>query len=105
MPESSHKHLLFIDGHWCSGQKDAWLAVDNPATSQTVNEVAVAEIEDLDIALNACARGFSVWRKTPAIKRADVLLEAARLIRERLESLAQTLSLEQGKPCLRHAWK
>lgn len=98
MPESSHKHLLFIDGHWCSGQKDAWLAVDNPATSQTVNEVAVAEIEDLDIALNACVRGFSVWRKTPAIKRADVLLEAARLIRERLESLAQTLSLEQGKP-------
>lgn len=98
MSESSREHLLLIDGQWRAGHRAAWLAVDNPASGQTVAKVAVAESEDLDLALNAAAQGFTLWRKTPAIARAQVLLEAAQLIRQRLEPLAQTLSLEQGKP-------
>jgi succinate-semialdehyde dehydrogenase/glutarate-semialdehyde dehydrogenase len=38
-----------------------------------------------------------VWRNTSAAKRADIVLRAARLIRERVEDVAVAMTLEQGK--------
>jgi len=42
-----------------------------------------------------------VWRNTSAAKRADIILRAARLIRERVEDISVTMTLEQGKRLLR----
>jgi succinate-semialdehyde dehydrogenase / glutarate-semialdehyde dehydrogenase len=51
----------------------------------------------LDAALAAATEGFRVWRNTSAAKRADIILRAARLIRERVEDAAVAMTLEQGK--------
>jgi succinate-semialdehyde dehydrogenase / glutarate-semialdehyde dehydrogenase len=52
---------------------------------------------ELDAALAAATEGFRVWRNTSAAKRADIILRAARLIRERVEDAAVAMTLEQGK--------
>jgi acyl-CoA reductase-like NAD-dependent aldehyde dehydrogenase len=65
MPSLRTSIFCLLTAIGAQAKKDAWLAVDNPATSQTVNEVVVAEIEDLDIALNACARAFPFGAKLP----------------------------------------
>ena len=89
---------LFIAGQWRPGKAGETLAVKNPATDTTIGTVAVARRADLDEALAAAAKGFEVWRKTPAMERGKVMREAARLFRERAVATAQLLTLEQGKP-------
>ncbi|MBI5721818.1 MAG: NAD-dependent succinate-semialdehyde dehydrogenase [Burkholderiales bacterium] len=89
---------LFIAGVWRAGQAGETLPVKNPATDAVIGRVAVARKADLDEALAAAAKGFEVWRKTPAAQRAKVMREAARLVGERAEAIARLMTLEQGKP-------
>jgi succinate-semialdehyde dehydrogenase/glutarate-semialdehyde dehydrogenase len=53
---------------------------------------------DLDDALAAAEKGFAVWRNTSPAKRAQIILKAAALIRERVNEMALAMTLEQGKP-------
>jgi succinate-semialdehyde dehydrogenase/glutarate-semialdehyde dehydrogenase len=90
--------LLHIDGEWRAGRTGTNLPVHDPATGQRIGSVAVAEREDLDAALTAAARGFELWRRVPAVQRAKHMHEAARLLRERADTVARLLTLENGKP-------
>lgn len=89
---------LFIDGRWREGAAGRSLDVLNPATGESIGVVAYAEPADLDEALAAAARGFAVWRAKSAFERSTILRRAAGLLRERLEALAATMTMEQGKP-------
>jgi succinate-semialdehyde dehydrogenase / glutarate-semialdehyde dehydrogenase len=53
---------------------------------------------DLDAALEAAESGFAIWRQTSAAKRAEIILKAAQLVRQRVEEMAVAMTLEQGKP-------
>ena len=70
----------------------------DPATGKAIGSVAVATSADLDAAASAAAAGFEAWRRVPAVERAKTMREAARLFRERAETTARWLTLEQGKP-------
>ncbi len=89
---------LFIGGEWCQGSTGASEEVINPATEKVIGILPHASPDDLDRALDAAQRGFLVWRATPAVERAKVLKRAADLMRERVEHIAATLTLEEGKP-------
>lgn len=89
---------LFIDGAWSPAADGKTLDVLNPATGQVIGQVACAGKADLDRAQEAALRGFKVWRRVSAFERGKVLREAARLIRERAKTIAELLTLEQGKP-------
>ena len=54
--------------------------------------------EDLDDALAAASRGFSVWRKTSAFNRYKLMRKAADIFRQRAELVAWLITREQGKP-------
>jgi succinate-semialdehyde dehydrogenase / glutarate-semialdehyde dehydrogenase len=86
---------LFIDGEWKSADGQP---VINPADEGVLATVPHAGTAELDAALAAAKDGFRVWRNTSAAKRADIILRAARLIRERVEDIAVAMTLEQGKP-------
>ncbi|MBL8555376.1 MAG: NAD-dependent succinate-semialdehyde dehydrogenase [Phenylobacterium sp.] len=87
---------LYIGGAWRAARDS--LPVLNPATAQQVGAVPVASRADLDDALAAAADGFRIWSRTAPARRADVILRAARLLRERSEEIAETITLEHGKP-------
>jgi succinate-semialdehyde dehydrogenase/glutarate-semialdehyde dehydrogenase len=89
---------LFIDGRWRPALAGETIAVENPATSQVIGQVAHARQADLDLALAAADKGFQIWRSTPPIERAKVLRRAADLLRERADAIGTLLSMEQGKP-------
>lgn len=89
---------LFIDGQWCDAKDGRTMEVINPATAEPIGKVAHASIEDLDRALLAARSGFETWRKMPAHERAAVMRNAAGLLRERADSIATILTMEQGKP-------
>jgi succinate-semialdehyde dehydrogenase / glutarate-semialdehyde dehydrogenase len=70
--------------------------VINPADESVLGIVPHASRQDLSDALAAAEEGFKVWSRTSPAKRAEVILRAVQLMRERVEAMAMTL--EQGKP-------
>lgn len=89
---------LLILNTWQDAASGQTLPVRNPATGDVLGQVAHAGIADLDRALAAAQQGFDVWRNTSAHERQAVLRRAAVLLRERADSIATLLTMEQGKP-------
>ncbi|AHY51439.1 NAD-dependent succinate-semialdehyde dehydrogenase [Bradyrhizobium japonicum] len=86
---------LYIDGQWkrASGQP-----IINPAGESVLGTVPTATKADLDDALAAAEKGFAIWRSTAPARRAQIILKASALIRERVDVMAAAMTLEQGKP-------
>jgi succinate-semialdehyde dehydrogenase/glutarate-semialdehyde dehydrogenase len=96
---SNYPHVqLYIDGHWREGADARKLPVRNPATGDVMGELACAETSDLEEVAQAAHRGFDVWRKISAFDRYKMMRKAAQLLRDRAETVAQLMTLEQGKP-------
>jgi succinate-semialdehyde dehydrogenase / glutarate-semialdehyde dehydrogenase len=89
---------LFIDGEWKAGAQGRTIDVVNPATEAVIGRVAHAEIVDLDAAVAAAQTGFGTWKRMNAYERANIMRRAANLLRERADSIARLMTLEQGKP-------
>jgi succinate-semialdehyde dehydrogenase/glutarate-semialdehyde dehydrogenase len=87
---------LYIGGAWKKAVEG--LPVLNPADESVIGMVPIASRSDLDAALAAAADGFRTWSRTPPAKRAELMLRAARLMRERTEEIAYAITLEHGKP-------
>jgi len=87
---------LFIAGKWRGAARD--MAVVNPATEAELGRLPCAAISDLDDALDAAEKGFRLWGRTSPRERSDTILRAAALMRARQEEIAQSITLEHGKP-------
>ena len=86
---------LYIDGQWKSADGQP---VFNPADDSVLGIVPHATRADLDAALESAERGFRTWSRTAPAKRAEIIVRAAQIMRERLDELAVAMTLEQGKP-------
>lgn len=87
---------LFIDNQW---RKTAdTLPVLNPATEAEIGRLPVAGRSDLDDAMEAAERGFRLWSRTAPRERAQIILRAASLLRERAAQIAPSITMENGKP-------
>ena len=62
-----------------------------------VGTVAHADKSDLDEAVAAAEKGFKVWRAISSYDRSKVMRKAADLMRERAETIATLMTMEQGK--------
>ena len=98
MSDHSNLHLL-IGGEKVSGGGRDMIEVIDPATAEVLGSLPTATTDDLDTALANADKGFHVWRKESADKRAAVLTKAGQLLRERAKDIGTLLTKEQGKPC------
>src|SRR5438445_6061120 len=87
---------LYIGGKWHKSRDTH--PVLNPVDESVIGQHPVASIANLDNALAAAAEGYRIWSRTSPAKRAEVILRAAGLMRERIEEIAFTITLEHGKP-------
>lgn len=89
---------LYIDGTWAGGSTGSILPIIDPATEETIGELACAMAADLDRTLQAAKRGFAVWRSVSAFERCKIMRAAAEIMRQRAIGIAHEMSREQGKP-------
>src|SRR6201996_4093182 len=89
---------LFINGSWTPAAGGRPIDVVNPATGDKIGTVPHAAISDLDRALEAADKGFRTWRKVSAFDRSKLMRKAADLLRERADTIARLMTMEQGKP-------
>ena len=89
---------MLIAGEWTRGTGAGAEPVLDPSTETSLGDLPHASQADLARAAEAAQAAFPGWSRTPAMERRRILMEAARLIRERAELIAHVMTLEQGKP-------
>ena len=89
---------MFINGEWVEARSGATFEVTNPATGEIIGTVADGGAEDAEAAIAAADAAQSAWGATTAFERADLLMEAWRIMTERSVDLAALMTKEQGKP-------
>ena len=94
----TEKLEMLIDGKWCQGSDGRNQELINPATEETLARVPLANGSDLQLAVEASARGFKVWKNFTPVSRQIILEKAAQLIEKRANKIGKILTLEMGKP-------
>ncbi len=91
---------LFIDNRWVDAAGGRTFEDVNPATGETLAQIAEASADDVDRAVRAARRAFDEgpWRKMKAMERAALLRKVGELILQRKDELIQLESMDSGKP-------
>jgi succinate-semialdehyde dehydrogenase/glutarate-semialdehyde dehydrogenase len=88
---------MYINGAWRDGANGKTLAIENPATGETVAHAAYGEVSDALDAMDAAATAFPAWKAATAYARGAHMDKAAALIRARADEIGRALTLENGK--------
>jgi aldehyde dehydrogenase (NAD+) len=90
---------LFINNEWRPAASGRRFAVENPATEETIAEVALGDAADVDNAVGAARACFDsdAWRGVSARKRGRMLTKAADLLESRLDEFARLETAHNGK--------
>jgi succinate-semialdehyde dehydrogenase/glutarate-semialdehyde dehydrogenase len=98
----SDKKLLktkaYINGQWVDGDGGNTFAVTDPATGDSIAEVASCGTAETRRAIEAAEAAMLTWRKRSVKDRAGILRNWFNLMMDAQEDLAQILTVEQGKP-------
>jgi succinate-semialdehyde dehydrogenase/glutarate-semialdehyde dehydrogenase len=86
---------LFIGGEWTTNGRT--LPVTDPATEDTLVEIADGTPEDALAAVAAAHEALPAWAATPPRERSECLRRAWALMIERSEAIARLMVLENGK--------
>jgi acyl-CoA reductase-like NAD-dependent aldehyde dehydrogenase len=90
---------LFVDGGYRAASSGRVTTLVNPATESAFAEVSAADPADLAAAIASARKAWeSGWRDLAPGRRAAILFEVARRLREQLEEIAQLEMLQIGKP-------
>ncbi|HET9454237.1 MAG TPA: aldehyde dehydrogenase family protein [Gemmatimonadaceae bacterium] len=93
------KFQNFIAGKWVDASSGETFENRNPAdTTDLIGTFPLSTLEDVDRAVASAARGFEVWKRTPAPLRGDVLRRVGDLMAARKEEIANLMTREMGKP-------
>jgi len=89
---------MYINGEWRDAKGGGRFDVTNPANGDVVGSVPDGGAADVTDAIAAASDAFKGWSGRTAYERSTILYRAYELVQERKEHLAQTMTMEQGKP-------
>lgn len=87
----------WIAGKLTSGTSERTAPVFNPATGSQQAEVVLAEVSDVNAAIEAARDAFPEWAETSVSKRAKILFAFRELVNANAEELAGLITDEHGK--------
>lgn len=89
---------LYINGEFIGAEGRETRTVNNPASLDILGQLPLVEIADLERAVMAAQTAFATWRHVSPLERSQILRQAAALLRERADAIAQAITLDNGKP-------
>ena len=87
----------FINGQWTDSQASDWQDVINPATSEILASVPLADAAEVTRAIEAAAAAYPAWRRTPPEDRIQPLFKLKMLLEDHLDDIARIITQENGK--------
>lgn len=92
-------HQNFIGGKWQDSVSGQIYPVANPAhTSQVVGNFQSSLPQDADNAIAAAHEASAAWAAMPAPQRGAILYKALDIFGRRAQELAESITIEEGKP-------
>lgn len=89
----------FIAGAWVEPSTGKYQDNHNPAdTTDVIGKFPLSGASDVQRAVESAARGFDLWKRTPAPARGDILRRVGEIMIARKEELADLMTREMGKP-------
>lgn len=90
----------FIDGKWINAREGQTYQRHNPYDQTLVATYQDSSEVDVDLAVDAARKAFDTgsWPRMSATERGSVLRRAATMMRERSQTLADTMTREVGQP-------
>ncbi|MDQ0220747.1 acyl-CoA reductase-like NAD-dependent aldehyde dehydrogenase [Peribacillus cavernae] len=70
----------------------------SPYSGEQIAEIAFADNEEVDLAINAAEKARSIVAKMPAHQRATILEKLVKLMEEKEDECARLIALEAAKP-------
>ncbi|MCX8207316.1 MAG: NAD-dependent succinate-semialdehyde dehydrogenase [Methanothrix sp.] len=92
-----YRSMMLINGKRVGGASGRFDVIHNPANQEPVAEVAIGEVIDAVKALEAAQCAFPGWASVSPKRRCDLLHDAAEIVRERADRIAELLTVEMGK--------
>ncbi|KJY81767.1 aldehyde dehydrogenase [Vibrio galatheae] len=94
------ENRAYINGEYSSAMGGDTLDVINPATNETITQIARCQSEDVDLAVKCARQAFQqgLWSNRSPAQRKAVLNQFANLIESHREELALLETLDTGKP-------
>ena len=90
---------LFINGQWTDAASGKSFETPNPATGETLAQVAEGDAEDINRAVCAARAAFDgPWSRMTPSERGRIIWRIGDLILAHTDELAQLESLDNGKP-------
>ncbi|MDX6475878.1 MAG: hypothetical protein QOH95_1389 [Gaiellaceae bacterium] len=89
---------MFVDGAWTASESGETFTADSPATGEKIGEIPQGSREDAQRAIEAANGASRAWSRTTAFERAAAMHRVADAVERRRDELANTLTLDQGKP-------
>jgi malonate-semialdehyde dehydrogenase (acetylating) / methylmalonate-semialdehyde dehydrogenase len=86
----------YVAGRWVDSAGDT-LDVTNPATGELLARVPLSTAEELADAVIAARSAFGSWRSRSVIERARWLFELRRVMNDRIDEIAASVTREMGK--------
>ncbi|WP_408009631.1 NAD-dependent succinate-semialdehyde dehydrogenase [Pseudalkalibacillus sp. A8] len=90
--------MLYINGVWRRSNSGKTLDVFNPATGELIDSVASGGREETREAIQGAKEAFKTWKKETGQKRGEYLAKVVAKMREKVDDIARTITLEMGKP-------
>ena len=91
------RHTHWIGGQATSPNSERYLATTNPATEETVAEIALGDSRDVGVAVEAARRAQPAWAALSPLERGRVLATVASAIRDSIASLSEAELADTGK--------
>jgi acyl-CoA reductase-like NAD-dependent aldehyde dehydrogenase len=88
----------FVDGRWTPSLSDETIDVLDPASGERLETIPAGSADEADAAVSAARKSSREWARTAAGDRAARLKEAARIVRDHADELAEAQTAENGKP-------
>lgn len=92
------ERLLWIDNSAVDSRRKQRFDTTNPATGAVLAQVAQADADDVDDAVNSALAAQPEWAARTGVERGRILARAATAVRDHRDELAYLESLDGGKP-------
>jgi len=93
---------MLLNGEWVS--RDEYMEIRDPQDGKLVGTVPLANLDDVELALEAAVHGSERARSMPIHQRISILRKAAEELENRVEAFARVIALE-GIKTIREARK
>jgi len=91
-------HQFYIDGKWVAPTTPKMMDIVNPANEQVIGQVSLGCKDDINSAVAAAKSAFPTWSQTSRDERLAYLDRIIELYNERMDEMAQAITLEMGAP-------